>query len=81
LWRSLLASLAFAGTIFAMNDERQTYPDTVQNYTNAFLASFGVIVFLILFAIWAVWGLIVAGLLSALADRLITADFRRRSDG
>ena len=63
-----------------MSDERQTYPDAVQNYTNAFLASFGVIVFMILFAIWAVWGLLVAGLLSALADRLMTVDFRRRSD-
>ena len=64
-----------------MSDERQTYPDAVQNYTNAFLASFGVIVFMILFAIWAVWGLLVAGLLGALADRLMTVDFRRRSDG
>lgn len=64
-----------------MNDGRQTYPDAVQNYTNAFLASFGVIVFIILFAIWAIWGLIVAGLLSALADRLIMVDFRRSSDG
>mgnify|MGYP001827544282 FL=1 len=63
-----------------MSDERQTYPDAVQNYTNAFLASFGVIVFMILFAIWAVWGLLIAGLLSALADRLMTVDFRRRSD-
>ena len=63
-----------------MSNERQTYPDAVQNYTNAFLASFGVIVFMILFAIWAVWGLLVAGLLSALADRLMTVDFRRRSD-
>ena len=63
-----------------MSDERQTYPDAVQNYTNAFLASFGVIVFMILFAIWAVWGLLVAGLLSALADRLMMVDFRRRSD-
>ena len=64
-----------------MSDERQTYPDAVQNYTNAFLASFGVIVFMILFAIWAVWGLLVAGLIGALADRLMTVDFRRRSDG
>ena len=64
-----------------MNDERQTYPDAVQNYTNAFLASFGVIVFMVLFAIWAIWGLLIAGLLSALADRLMTVDFRRRSDG
>ena len=63
-----------------MSDERQTYPDAFQNYTNAFLASFGVIVFMILFAIWAVWGLLIAGLLSALADRLMTVDFRRRSD-
>lgn len=63
-----------------MSDDRQRYPDAVQNYTNAFLASFGVIVFMILFAIWAIWGLIVAGLLSALADRLIMVDFRRKSD-
>ncbi|SMX25347.1 hypothetical protein [Boseongicola aestuarii] len=63
-----------------MRNEHKTYPDAVQNYTNAFLASFGVIVFMILFAIWAVWGLLVAGLLSALADRLMMVDFRRRSD-
>ena len=63
-----------------MSRERQTYPGTVQDYTNAFLASFGVIIFIVLFAIWAVWGLIVAGLLSALADRLINIDFRRKSD-
>ncbi|MBT8459268.1 MAG: hypothetical protein HKP37_12800 [Boseongicola sp.] len=63
-----------------MNNERQSYPQAVENYTNAFLASFGVIVFMILFAIWAIWGLIVAGILSALADRLIMVDFRRRSD-
>lgn len=44
------------------------------DYTVAFLWSFGVLVFIGLFAIWALWGLIVAGLVGWLADRLITVD-------
>lgn len=48
------------------------------DYTNAFLVSFGVIVFMALFAIWAFWGLIVAALVSWGADRLMTVDFRGR---
>ncbi len=61
-----------------MNDERPTYPDPAPNFTNAFLTAFGVILFMILFTIWAIWGLIIAGLISALADRLITIDLRRK---
>ena len=48
----------------------------VENYTNAFLVSAFVVVFMILFAIWALWGLIVAGLVSWGADRLMTVDLR-----
>ena len=49
----------------------------VENYTNAFLVSFGVLVFMALFGIWIVWGLLGAGLTAAIADRLITKDFRK----
>ncbi|MEM9971695.1 MAG: hypothetical protein AAF762_11450 [Pseudomonadota bacterium] len=60
-----------------MSEERKTHPTEVADYTNAFLASFGVLVFIALFAIWAIWGLLIAGLLSWIADRLMTVDFRR----
>ena len=49
----------------------------VENYTNAFLVSFGVLLFIGLFAIWAIWGLVIASLFGWVADRLITVDFRR----
>ncbi|MEM9709119.1 MAG: hypothetical protein AAF871_10030 [Pseudomonadota bacterium] len=48
----------------------------VENYTNAFLVTFGVLVFMALFGIWVIWGLIGAALTGAIADRLITKDFR-----
>lgn len=47
------------------------------NYTNAFLVSFGVVVFVALFAIWAVWGMLVAGAISWLADRAMIKRLRR----
>ena len=56
-----------------MDDNR---PGIVADYTSAFLVSFGVIIFMVLFAIWAIWGLLVAGLVSWAADRLMTLDFR-----
>lgn len=49
----------------------------VEDYTNAFLWSFSVLVFIFLFAIWTVWGLLIVGLVSWIADRLITVDWRR----
>ncbi len=48
----------------------------VDDYTNAFLVSAGVLVFMALFTIWAFWGLLIAGLISWVADRLITIDLR-----
>lgn len=53
----------------------------VEDYTNAFLVSAFVLTFMVLFAIWAVWGLLMAGLISWTADRLITVDFRRDPNG
>ncbi len=50
-----------------------------ENYTGAFLVSFGVIVFMILFGIWAIWGMVVTGLVSWGADRLMTVDLRPRN--
>ena len=51
----------------------------VEDYTNAFLVSAGVLVFLMLFVIWAFWGLFIAGLVSWGADRLITVDLGGRT--
>lgn len=51
----------------------------VPDYTNAFLVSAFVLVFMALFTIWVVWGLIMAGLVSWAADRLMTVDFRGRA--
>ncbi len=50
----------------------------VEDYTDAFLFSAGVLVFMVLFTIWAFWGLVMAGLISWGADRLITVDFGGR---
>lgn len=47
----------------------------VDDYTDAFLWSAGVLVFMALFTIWAFWGLLITGLVSWGADRLITVDF------
>ena len=55
------------------------HPKEVEDYTTAFLASFGVLVFMALFAIWAIWGLIMAAIVSWIADRLMTIDFRKSS--
>ena len=63
-----------------MRDERPTHPVPVEDYTNAFLASFGVVVFMILFGIWAFWGFIVAGVVSWIADRLMLARIRSRAN-
>lgn len=52
----------------------------VEDYTDAFLVSAGVLIFMVLFGIWAIWGLVMVGLVSWGADRLITVDFRARSD-
>lgn len=49
----------------------------VEDYTNAFLVSAFVLTFMALFAIWALWGLMIAGLVGWTADRLITVDFRK----
>ncbi len=46
------------------------------NYTNAFLVSAFVLMFIALFTVWALWGLIVAGLVGLIADRLMSVDFR-----
>jgi hypothetical protein len=55
--------------------------DMVEDYTNAFLVSAFVLTFMALFAIWAFWGLLIAGLVGWTADRLITIDFRKDRDG
>ncbi len=44
----------------------------VEDYTNAFLVSAFCLVFMALFAIWAVWGLVVAAGIGWAADAAIT---------
>lgn len=53
---------------------RQPAPD----YTNAFLVSFGSVVFMALCVIWAVWGLIAALAIGWGADRLLARRARQR---
>ena len=53
------------------------HPGVVEDYTNAFLVSAGVLMFMGLAVIWAIWGFLVAGLTSWGADRLINVDLRR----
>lgn len=65
--------------LFVMMDRRPEHPSPAPDFTGAFLASFGVLIFMALFAIWAIWGMLMAALISWLADRLITTDFRPRS--
>lgn len=43
----------------------------VENYTNAFLVSAFVLVFLVLFTIWALWGMLTAMGVSWVAGRLM----------
>lgn len=45
--------------------------DMVENYTNAFLVSALVLVFLALFTIWALWGMLTAVGVSWVAGRLM----------
>jgi hypothetical protein len=52
----------------------------VENYTNAFLVSAFVVVFMLLTGIWALFGFVVAALVSWGADRLITVDLRSEKD-
>lgn len=49
----------------------------MEDYTNAFLVSAGVLAFCALFAVWAIWGLLAATLAGYLADRLILRAARR----
>ena len=51
----------------------------VEDYTSAFLVSFGVLIFVGLLMIWSIWGLIGAGIVGAIADRVtVTLDRNRR---
>lgn len=42
------------------------------NYTNAFLVSFGGVLFIALFAIWVIWGLLAALVSGWVADKVIS---------
>ena len=58
--------------------DRQDPPGAAPDFTSAFLVSFGVVVFMALCAIWAIWGLVVACLVGALGDRVIRVEIGRR---
>ena len=49
----------------------------VENYTNAFLVSAQFLSFIILMAIWAVWGFVAAVLIGLATDRVIVFEARR----
>lgn len=51
----------------------------VENYTNAFLVSFGGILFMIFIAIWALWGFLAALVLAYGTDKTISRIGTRRS--
>ena len=53
----------------------------VEDYTNAFLVSAFVLTFMGLFAIWAFWGLLMAGLVGWTGDALMTVDFPGNRNG
>ena len=53
-------------------------PKSAPDFTNAFLVTFGIVVFIALFAIWAVWGMLAAAGLSWLANRLLDRSGARR---
>ncbi len=53
-----------------MSDRSQP-PGRVSDFTGAFLVSFGVLLFVLLFAIWAVWGLLAALGVGWAGERLI----------
>ena len=58
-------------SLATMSDLRnQTGISAAPNYTNAFLVSGGVVVFMFLFVLWAIWGLIVTAGLSWGVNRL-----------
>ena len=52
-----------------MSERRHLEP--VEDYTNPFLVSLLVLVFMILFAIWTIWGILVAFFVSWVANRCI----------
>jgi len=52
----------------------------VENYTNAFLVSAFVLVFLGLFAVWAFWGFVAAMATGWAADRVIGHPHRGGDD-
>jgi hypothetical protein len=61
--------------LVSMRDDDR--PGVVPDYTNAFLVSAFVVVWLALCVVWAIWGLLAAGGLSWIADRLMI--LRRRA--
>lgn len=56
---------------------RGEHPGIAPNYTNAFLVSFGVLTFMALGIIWAIWGFLASLLTGYGAERAITVTSRR----
>lgn len=59
------------------DDYDPKYPGRVEDYTNAFLVSAGVLCTMFLWVIWAIWGFAAALFLSWTADRAIAFEDRR----
>jgi hypothetical protein len=55
------------------------YPGVVENYTQPFLYAFAAWVFCALTVIWAIWGFLLALVISALANHAITLGAARRA--
>lgn len=55
------------------------YPGVVENYTTPFLYAFAAWLFCALTLIWAVWGFLIALVISALANHAITLGAARRA--
>ena len=54
------------------NLSERRHSEPVENYTNAFLVSFGVLVFVLLWIVWALWGLVAMLSGSFSLDRVIS---------
>jgi len=56
-------------------------PKPVENYTNAFLWSFWLLLFMTFWVMAAIWGFFVVFATAWALDRLFTWPWRQRSDG
>ena len=58
----------------------QRHPGAVEDYTKPFLYTFAFWIFCALTLVWAVWGFLLAIVISALANHLLTLGATRRAE-